>query len=208
MRISTPEEFWAALNQGEGCWTLRGRETAPYPAIEYCDKKYPAHRLAWVLTHGEILDGLFVCHQCDNRSCARPGHLFLGTSKANTLDAKSKKRMGRRSHLGPAPEVALKDARDAIIDPDGDLVERLVVPLTPRQRAAIGAVADSLGVPAATWARCLILRFVTGDYMGLLELRDEHAIERDDVVLLTDPEKVAERVRQTVLKMLLKEGGR
>lgn len=53
-----------------------------------------AHRMAWTLTNGEIPDGSFVLHKCDNPSCCNPSHLFLGTQADNIHDMDRK---GRRA---------------------------------------------------------------------------------------------------------------
>jgi hypothetical protein len=55
-------------------------------------KNMRANRLAWILTHGELSDDLFVCHTCDNPSCVRPEHLFLGTIRDNAQDSLKKGR--------------------------------------------------------------------------------------------------------------------
>jgi hypothetical protein len=59
-----------------------------------------AHRVAWTLTNGEIPDGQWVLHRCDNRRCVRPDHLFLGTATDNNVDMASKGRhwLAQKTH--------------------------------------------------------------------------------------------------------------
>lgn len=51
-----------------------------------------AHRLAWVLTWGEIPGKLHVLHTCDNPPCMNPDHLFVGTNADNVRDRHAKGR--------------------------------------------------------------------------------------------------------------------
>lgn len=83
-----------AKGKGGLCWPWIGRRNAAgYGVFDtFLDGDRMAHRVAWVIEHGPILDGLFVCHSCDNPRCVRPSHLWLGTHSDNMRDMAAKGR--------------------------------------------------------------------------------------------------------------------
>ena len=79
-----------------GCWEWKGSlDKDGYPQICAGHTKAKGHRVSYEIHKGEILDGLHVCHTCDNPTCTNPEHLWLGTKKDNEIDKKKKNRVSK-----------------------------------------------------------------------------------------------------------------
>lgn len=104
--------FWAkvARKQSSECWAWLACVFAGtgYGCFGFRGRNWGAHRVAWVLTHGEIPAGMFVCHRCDNKQCVNPSHLFLGTPGDNLRDMSAKGRGGRPIKLDFAAVVRMR----------------------------------------------------------------------------------------------------
>ena len=92
----TPEKFMERVEkQSDGCWKWTGTTRRGYGVVGRDYKSVLAHRLAYEYLVGEIPNGMYVCHRCDNPICVNPEHLFLGTQIDNMADMVKKCRQAR-----------------------------------------------------------------------------------------------------------------
>ena len=98
--------LWTAALKpnGYGMFIVDGRREQRARSPQY------AHRAAWALHKGEIPRGLNVLHNCDNRACVNPDHLFLGTQQDN-VDDMYKKGRANRPFGERSPSAKLTDAQ-------------------------------------------------------------------------------------------------
>lgn len=115
-RSPVSERFWRNVRKSDGCWEWTAyRDGRGYGSIRSDGATWRAHRLSWVMAHGPILPGLFVCHRCDNPPCVNPVHLFLGTPADNMRDMDAKGRrvampgaLNRHAKLTPAQVIEIR----------------------------------------------------------------------------------------------------
>lgn len=98
------ERFWSLVDKAgdtDACWLWKGTLNKPggYGRVSWHGKRARAHRVAYLLTYGELPDHLEVCHTCDNPPCCNPKHLFLATHQQN-MDDRERKGRGSAQRRG------------------------------------------------------------------------------------------------------------
>jgi hypothetical protein len=126
--------FWSRVDRengpvyptvGTACWVWTAqRDKQGYGRIKVGGRRWTATHISWRLSYGQVpkgkmVDGdrksVLVCHKCDNPSCVRPDHLFLGTNQENQVDCvrkgRDKNRSTRISTMSKLSNAVIKLAR-------------------------------------------------------------------------------------------------
>jgi len=90
------ERFWEKVGDHTdpaACWEWKASgDKHGYGAFYLDGALTKAPRAAWRLLVGQIPEGMWVCHRCDNPPCVNPAHLFLGSRADNLSDMRRKSR--------------------------------------------------------------------------------------------------------------------
>ena len=135
------ERFWAKVDKSagdEGCWEWTASKfKSGYGAFSIKSRMLRSHRLSAAMA-GIDIEGLVVCHQCDNPVCVNPAHLFSGTQADNLRDMNVKDRNAKGSSHGASK-----------------LTEEDVVEIKERLRA--GETQESIGEDFGVGSRAISL---------------------------------------------------
>jgi hypothetical protein len=92
------DRFWNKVDKTDDCWLWTGyKNNKGYGMFRVGDTMMLTHRWS-AQTSGLNIDNMLVCHSCDNPSCVRPDHLFVGTNQDNVDDREAK---GRGAKVKP-----------------------------------------------------------------------------------------------------------
>lgn len=79
------ERYWPKVRKTDSCWLwTAGHDADGYGRFSVSQRPQAAHRVAYILAHGHIPEGMQLDHTCRVRDCVNPAHLEPVTSGENT----------------------------------------------------------------------------------------------------------------------------
>ena len=98
IKVAPEDRFIKYVKETPTCWEWIGGRCNGYgmfTAIKPYRER--AHRWLWEYCFGSIPKGKFLCHTCDNPTCVRPAHLYIGTAQTNANDREERGHGGKSS---------------------------------------------------------------------------------------------------------------
>ena len=158
------QRFWSKVDikSNDECWHWKGiglkggnksKKAFPYGKLIINGRYEGAHRISWIIHHGNIPDNLYILHKCDNPSCVNPNHLFPGTAKDNVHDRNNKHRVkykkGEQCSWAKLTEQQVIKIRERAADGElhKDLAKEYKVKRTTVNDIAIGKKWKHVGGP-------------------------------------------------------------
>jgi hypothetical protein len=85
-----PQRFWDKVSgNSSGCWNWTGCKCrsyeAFYPRFTLGGTSFPAHKVMYLVTYGDVPEGMEIHHECRNTICVNPNHLRMVTGRENKL---------------------------------------------------------------------------------------------------------------------------
>lgn len=115
--IPMQDRFWDKVDipsDPDNCWEWNSAKRNGYGVIGKPGRgaglEY-AHRLSFTLFHGDIPEGMDVCHACNNRACVNFTHIYAGTRSDNMQQAKRQGRLKRPFRPWTSERMAAHKAR-------------------------------------------------------------------------------------------------
>lgn len=90
-------EKWSIPEPNTGCTIWFGSGDFGYGRINYNNRLYQAHRLAFESVHGPVPKGMVLDHLCRVRCCINPDHLQVVSNRENVIRGKLPKQRSDRN---------------------------------------------------------------------------------------------------------------
>lgn len=122
------------IDESTTCWNWnKAVSIYGYGKFGLNGKHWRAHRLSYEIFVGEIPEESLVLHNCDNRKCVNPKHLYLGDYYQNAQDIKTR----NRTHLIRDPKIGSKN-------PKSKLNENIVIEIRKQLKSGVSGKDISL----------------------------------------------------------------
>lgn len=153
--------FWKYVNKNgtrpvhvpelNECWLWTGcKTTGGYGSSRHNKRSAQAHRISWMIHYGEIPQGMFICHKCDNPACVNPAHLFVGTPADNVRDMIQKSRHWRKKSGVVRPPKKIPETPEPDRYPQACTLAKIIYCYRIKTEQTLISLAKEIGIKTIT----------------------------------------------------------